>query len=589
MVLESGLVRQTNHHYELTGPLPPLAIPSTLQDSLMARLDRLGAVKETAQLGAILGREFPYELVQAVSPVDEPSLQRALAQLVEVEVLYQRGLAPQARYVFKHALIQEAAYHSLLKSRRQHYHRQIARVLEEQFPDTQETQPELLAHHYTEAGLIAQAIPYWQQAGRRAGQRSAHVEAISHLTKGLGLLQTLPQTPEHPQLELTLQMALGSALMATKGYAAREVEHAFARARELCAQIGDSPRLFPVLFGLWGFHLTRAEYRAAAELSAQLLGLAQRGHDPGLLVEAHGANGVSLLYLGEFLGARTHLEQSLALYDPQQHRAHAVLYGQDPAAAVRAYLAVVLWLLGYPEQALKRSQEVVRYARELGHPMSLAFALGLATILHTCRREPQAAQERAEEVIALAREQGLQFWLAQGVFGRGRALIAQGRRTEGVEQIRQILEAWRSEGKALGRPTTLAAMAEAYGELGRGEQGLTLLTEALNMGSSSGERWWEAELYRLKGELALQPSGQSRESGVKEAEGCFHKAIEIAQQQGAKSWELRAVMSLSRLWQQQGKQHEAHQILAELYGWFTEGFDTKDLQEAKALLEELAA
>ena len=288
-VVESGLLIEADGHYELRSPLPPLAIPSTLQDSLMARLDRLAPVKELAQLGATLGREFSYDLLHAVSPLDESSLQQGLRQLVEVELLYQRGLPPQATYLFKHALIQDTAYQSLLKSKRQQYHQQIAQVLEARFSDIKETQPELLAHHYTEAGLIEQAIPYWQRAGQRASQRSAHVEAISHLSKGLDLLKTLPDTPERAQQELTLQIALGAPLQATKGFGAPEVETVYTRARELCQQVGETPQLFPVLWGLWLFYTGRAEHETARELAEQLLSLAQSAQDPALLLQAHHA------------------------------------------------------------------------------------------------------------------------------------------------------------------------------------------------------------------------------------------------------------------------------------------------------------
>src|SRR5262245_3657350 len=314
MVLESGLIQEWEDRYELTGPLTSLAIPTTLHDSLMARLDRLATVKGVAQLGATLGREFSYELLQAVSPLDTVALQQALTRLVEVELLYQRGVPPQATYLFKHALIQEAAYQSLLKSSRQQYHQRIARVLEERFPEVTATQPELLAHHYTEAGLSALAVDYWQRAGQRTIQRSAHVEAVSHLTRGLEVLAALPDTAERTQHELSLQTTLGVALMAAKGQAAPEVGQAYARARELCRQVGETPQLFPALFGLWRFYLVRAEYQTARDLAEQCLSLAQRVHDLALLLEAHFALGVSLLWRGEVVAARTHLEQSIALY-----------------------------------------------------------------------------------------------------------------------------------------------------------------------------------------------------------------------------------------------------------------------------------
>jgi predicted ATPase len=606
MVLESGLLREAEGRYDLTGPLRPLAIPATLQDSLMARLDRLSPVKEVAQLGATLGREFAYELLQAVWPGDELNLRQAVSKLLDAEVLHQRGLPPQARYVFKHALIQDAAYQSLLKSKRQQYHQQIARVLEEQFPETKEVQPELLAHHYTEAGLSAQAIPYWQRAGQRASQRSAHVEAISHCTKGLQLLQPLPDTPARAQQELTLQIALGPALMASKGYAAPEVEEAFARARELCQRIGETPQLFPVLLGLRSFYTVRGEYHIARELGEQLLRLAQRVQDAALLLEAHHALGGSLFWLGEHDLAQTHIEQVLTLYDPQQHRAHAFRYGQDPGVVCLSYMSLILWLRGYPDQALQRSGEALTLAKEVAHPFSLALALSFAAGLHQCRGEGQRTREGAEALIALSREQGFPFYVAVGTVSRGWAVAERGQGEKAIPQMHQALAALQAMGVKLSQPYYLSLLAEIYGKGGRAEEGLGMLAAALATVKQTGERYYEADLYRLKGELTRQKEagGGRREASppspqasslppqvspevALEVEGCFQKAIEIARGQSARSLELRAVMSLSRLWQHQGKQEEARQLLAEIYGWFTEGFDTKDLQEAKALLEEL--
>ena len=590
MVLESGLLTERESHYELTGPLPPLAIPSTLQDSLMARLDRLATVKEVAQLGATLGREFSYELLQAVSPLDEATLQRELAQLVDAEFLFQRGVPPQARYLFKHALIQDAAYQSLLKSKRQQLHQQIAHVLEERFPETTETQPELLAHHYTEAGLSAQAIPYWQQAGQKAIGRSANIEAFAHLTKGLELLKTLPDTPERAQQELMLQVALSTPLMLTRGWAAPEVGRVHSRARELCRQIGETPQLFPVLHGMWTFHFIRAELQTAQELGEQLLTLAQSAQDSALLLEAHRTLGESLYVRGELVLAQQHFEQGIALYDPQQHRSLAFLYGHDPGVSFLSIGAFALLCLGYPDQALARSHEAVTLARELSHPFSLAYALYVAAVFHGLRREGQAAQEGAEALIALCSEQGFSYWLVWGTILRGWALAEQGQGEEGIARMREGLAALQAMGAELARPFFLALLAEAYGKVGQAEEGLTLLAEALDVVNKTGECISEAEPYRLKGELTLaQSSVQSLASSVqKEAEECFWKAIEIARKQSAKSLELRAVRSLARLWQSQGKKAEAQQLLAEIYGWFTEGFDTKDLQEAKALLEELS-
>ena len=573
-----------------------LAIPATLHDSLMARLDRLGPVKEVAQLGTVLGREFTYELLRAVWPAGETALQQGLATLVEAELLYQRGLPPQARYLFKHALIQDAAYQSLLRSTRQRYHQQIAQVLEAQFAETKETQPELLAHHYTEAGFIPQAIPYWQHAGQKAIERSANVEAVGHLSRGLELLKTLPDTPEHVRQELALQIALGAPLIATRGYAAPEVEHTYARARELCRQVGETPQLFPVLRGLWVFNEVRAEHQAARELGEQLLTLAQSLQDTALFVEAHRALGNTLFWLGEETSARVHLEQSLALYDLQQHSALAFLYGSDPGVICRAYTAFALWCLGYPDQALQSIHAALTLAQRLAHPHTLALALQWAAMLHWLRREGQATKEQAEAAIALATEQGFPFWVAQCTIIWGWALADQGQGEKGIAQLHEGVTAYRATGAELFLTGWLAMLAEAYGKVDQREEGLRVVDEALTLVEKKGEQVYEAEIYRLKGTLALLPKVQGRqftvkkspESGVRsreaEAEECFWKAIEVARRQQAKSLELRAVISLARLWQHQGKQEEARKLLAEVYSWFTEGFDTADLKEARALL-----
>jgi TOMM system kinase/cyclase fusion protein len=592
MVLESGLLRETDGHYEFSGPLPPLAIPSTLQDSLMARLDRLASVREVAQLGAILGREFSYELLHAVSPLDEHTLQNGLTQLVEAELLYQRGAPPHATYIFKHALIQDTAYQSLLKSRRQRYHQQIAQVLEEQFPETIETQPELLAHHYTEAGLTEQAIPYWQQAGQRASEHSANVEAISHLAKALELLKSLPDTPERAPQELALQTTLGPVFIATKGWAAPETGKVYARARELCQQVSEPPQLFRALWGLYGFYVVRGEFQTARELAEQLLGLAESQQNPAFLVQAYFALGLTLLALGELSAARMYLEQGSAVYDPQLHSSHAFLYGHNPGMSCLSFGGLTLWHLGYPDQALNRSQEAVTLAQQVSHLFSLAYALNFVTWVHQYRGERQATREQAEAVLALSTGQEFPFWVAYGNILRGWTLTEQGQGEEGIAQVRHGLAAFKATGSGLWLSYCLALLAEACGNAGQAGQGLTALAEALAFVDKTGERYYEAELYRLKGELTLaQSSVQSLASSVRnphlEAEACFLKAIEIARRQSAKSLELRAVMNLAKLWRLRDKQKEAHQMLSEVYNWFTEGFDTKDLREATALLAEL--
>jgi predicted ATPase len=425
----------------------------------MARLDRLAAVKALAQLGATLGREFSYELLQAVAPWDEETLRLGLQQLVAAEFLYQQGLPPQATYRFKHALIQEAAYQSLLRSTRQQYHQRIAQVLEARLHDLCETQPELLAHHYTEASVWAQAIAYWLRAGQRALDRSAHVEAINHLSKDLQVLKTLPNTSAHRQQELDLQLALGPALVITGGPASLAVEQAYTRARELCQQVGETPQLFPVLWGLWRFYSARGEYQRARALGEQLLSLAQQVHDVALLLEAHHALWATLFWSGEFAAARAHLEQGRALYDPQQHRAYALLYGgHDPGVCCLSHAAWCLWLLGYPDQALQSVREALTLAHALAHPPTLANALGFATMLHQSRREPQVAHERAEACVVLADAQGFADWLAQATIMQGWALAAQGQGTEGTAQMRQGLAAW-AAGSERQRPYHLALLA----------------------------------------------------------------------------------------------------------------------------------
>ncbi len=584
MVLESGLLREHDDHYALTGPLPPLAIPATLQDSLVARLDRVATVKEVAQLGATLGRAFLYELLRAVSPLDEATLQRELGRLVEAELLYQRGVPPQATYTFKHALIQEAAYQSLLKSTRQRYHQRIAQVLVEQFSDAAETRPEYVAHHYTEAGLSQQAVDYWQRAGQRAAQRSAYAETIAHLSRALELLKTLPDTAERARQELGVQTALGPALIASRGFAAAEVERACARARELCQQVGETPQLFPIVWALWAFYLVRADLRTADELAEQLLRLARSVQDPALLVPTHRALGTHFHFQGEFVRAQEHQTQGIALYDPQQDRSWAYHVEQHPGVVCRCFAAHHLWYLGYPDQALKSIQDALALALQLAHPYSVMHALDFAAWLHLYRREGQLTQERAESDIAYATEQQMAFFLTHATIFRGWALVEQGHGEEGLSQIRQGISAYRATGAEIEIPYWLGLLAEACGKLGRGAEGLPLIAEAIAEVRNKGWRFCEAELYRHKGELLLTLATENRG----EAEACFHQALVTSHRQHAKSLELRAATSLSRLWLRQGKRDEARRVLAEVYGWFTEGFDTRDLQEARALLDELS-
>jgi predicted ATPase len=583
-VLESGLLQTSQDRYELAGTLPPLAIPTSLHDALMARLDRLATVKSIAQLGATLGRQFPYALLQAVAQLDDIALQRALGQLVQAELIYQRGVPPQATYLFKHALIQDAAYQSLLKSTRQQYHQRIAQVLAEQFPETTETQPELLAHHYTEAGLTEQAIPYWQQAGQHASERSAHLEAINHFTTGIELLKPLPETPERTQRALTLHIALGAALQMAKGNAAPEVEDAYTRAHALCQQVGETPELVPILLGLFRFYGTRAQLHTARELGETLLRLAQWGHDPVLVVIAHYVLGQRWFWLGALPAARQHLEEGIARYTQDQSHAPVFRMGPHPDISCRYYAAVTLWLLGYPVQALARIHEALALAHELSHAFSLASARWWAAWVYQLRRDMPAVHEQAEAAVALSTEQGFPLWTAIGMSFRGWAVAMQGQSEAGMTQVRQGIAAWRATGAELVLPCLCTLLADVSDYLSHPEDGLQALAEAHTLVEQHEERLWEAEVHRLRGVLLLRQTGTPQEK----AEACFLQALDVARRQQAKSLELRAATSLERLWQQQGKRTEAHELLAPVYAWFTEGFDTTDLQEARALLEELA-
>ncbi len=571
MVLESGLLQEREERYELTGPLPPLAIPTTLHDSLMARLDRLAMVKGLAQLGATLGGAFSYALLQAVTPWDEATLHRGLHQLVEAEFLYQRGLPPQATYLFK------------LRSTRQQYHQRIAQALEARFPEIGETQPELLAHHYTEAGCVVPALAYWQHAGQQAKARSAHAEALGHLARGLEVLETLPDTAERQRHELEFQLERGLSLIVTKGQAAPEVGQAYERARALCQRIEDPVRLFRVLWGLWHFHIVRAELQIVQEVSAQFLRLAQRCADPAYRLGGYWAVGGGAYCVGAFDVARQHWEQSFALYEDHRLASSVSLYGSDLGVFSLCWAPHAVWHLGYPDQALTLSRRALTLACELEHPYSLALALDYAAMLHQFRREHDAVSQQAETAVTLCAKHGFAYYRAWGIALCGWVRVAQEHREDSLAQLHEGLAALRATGASLRWPYYLVLLADAYGTLGRIDDGLTLLREALTSVHDTGEVWHEAEVHRLRGELLLRQDMPDEQ----QAETCFHQALATARLQHAKSLELRAAMSLSRLWQRQSKHAEAYNLLAPVYGWFTEGFDTADLQEAKAFLATL--
>ena len=563
--------------------VPEVPIPATLRDSLMARLDQLGPAKGTAQLGATIGREFSYTLLQAVTHLDADLVRQDLQQLVEAELLYQRGVGATALYQFKHALIQEAAYASLLRKTRQQYHQHIAQVLEAQFPDTVATQPEVVAHHYTEAGLAAQAIPYWQRAGQHAIERSALPEVIGHLTHGLALVESLSDIPIRAQHELSLLTTLGPTLIATKGHSVPEVERVYTRARVLCAQVGDEQQLFLVLNGLRRVYYIRADLLRAQECAEQLLAVAIRQQHPVQLLEAHLALAQLLDVRGEWGGARTHYEQSLALYDPDRHRAMPSLYPRDTAVTTYNNFARLLCLLGYLDQAVDCISEACTLARDLAHPFSEAIALLNAAEVSLLCGTVQTAQVQAEAALALCTEHQFALQGARGSVLLGVALATQGHCQEGSRRMQEGLDAIRALRAEFWLPVLLALVIEVHRKSGNLEEGQALLAEALTLIDTTAMRSWVAELYRLAGECLLAQTSPN----VQEADAYFQQALDLARQQQAKLLELRAAMSLSRLWHQQGQRAQARQLLAEMYGWFTEGFNTPDLQEARALLAAL--
>jgi predicted ATPase/class 3 adenylate cyclase len=584
-VLEAGLLHAAGGHLETTGPLATFAIPSTLHDSLLARLDRLAPVKEVAQLGAVIGREFGHTLFAAVSDLDAPALASAIDKLAAAELVFVRGEPPEAVYTFKHALVQDAAYASLLKPRRQQLHARIAAVLEERFPETAETQAELLAHHFTQAGLAEKAVGYWHKAGRLSMARSAMLEAEAQLTRGLGLLAGLPAEPNRDRMEVDLRLALGGVFITTKGWAAPEVGEAYMRARDLCPETAQLPQLMAALSGLWTHHLHRSGAKAALKIAEALLRLAERQGDTVAQVAGHRFSATSLMFNGRLLAALPHFERSLALYDPAARTSLVHLWGSDTRTACLSFMALILLWQGYPEQALARGREALAAAQEAGHPYTMSQALFLNCWLHQGRGEARLVRERGAALIGMATEHGFPAWLADGTVMHGWALAAEGEVAAGVAEMRQGAEAERAMGLLLFRPSFLSLLAGTCSRAGDHAEALALLAEALAIVDRMELHWFEAELHRLKGEALL---ARSRERSA-EAEASLRKAIEVAQRQDAKWRELRAVTSLARLWADRGERENAHDLLAPVYGWFTEGFDTPDLREAKALLQELAA
>ena len=573
-------------------PSPALAVPASLHASLMARLDRLGPAKELAQIGAAIGREFSHALLAAVARKPETEVLSALDRLVAAELVFRQGVPPYAKYLFKHALVQDAAYGTLLREPRRGLHARIAETLEREFVDISEAQPELLARHCTEAGLIEKAVGLWGKAGQRSLERSALVEATAQLSRALDQIAALPATPALRREQIKLQVALITPLIHVKGYAAPETKAAAERARLLIEQaeaIGESPEdpllLFSVLYGFWVASFVAFNGDMMRELAAQFLTLAEKQEATAPRMVGHRLMGTSFLETGDIAQGRAHYDQALALYDPAEHRSLATRFGQDVRVAILSYRSRALWVLGYPEAALEDTEHALKDARAIGQAATLMYALTNLplTLIHCGNYATVTAQ--LEEGVVLADKKDASIWKALGIMNQGLLFALTGNAADAVQKIRSGLTAMRSTGSSLWIPLYLPHLARAHAELGHCEDAWRCISEAMTAVGTTKERWCEADIHRIAGDIALM----SPEPDAAKAEAYFEHALAVARQQQAKSWELRAAMSLARLWRSQGKPQQARELLAPVYGWFTEGFDTRDLKDANALLKSLTA
>jgi class 3 adenylate cyclase/predicted ATPase len=585
-VLESGLLRYADGRYVIDGPLPPLAIPTTLHDSLMARLDRFAPVKEIAQIGAVLGREFSYRLIAAVARTSTAFLQSALSQLADAELIFERGERPDSSYIFKHALVQDAAYESLLRSKRQHLHHRIAVVLKEQFAETIEQQPELMAHHLLQAGLIEPAIGYLQKAGQRAIQRSANTEAIGHLNHALELLHSLPTNRELARTELELEVMLGQAMIAGRGYAADETKEVLLRAKKLIGESTAPSQKFAILYGIWACYYVGGEVGMLRAAADDFLAEAEHHDDSAALCLSHRTLGTTLVTMGDFVGGRWHLERARELYDPVNHTRFRYQYGQDIGAAALCYLCWALWHLGYVEQAAAVSSEAMAIAESSSHPHTLAYTICHALgMLDVCRRRTEDMQSYAKVAVAASTDHGFPFWAAGGRIFEGWAVSCQGQADRGIELLEQGLSAWRATGARLWLPIFLALKAQAQAKGGYSEVALQTIEQAVTVSNETNERWAIAEVLRVKAEL-LEATGRAKPD---EIAALLVDSLEIARGQKARSWELRIACDLAHLRQRQGRWEEAASLLQASYGQFTEGLESPDLKYAKMLLDRCFA
>jgi class 3 adenylate cyclase/predicted ATPase len=567
------------------------AIPPTLQQSLMARLDRLGPAREVAQIGAVIGRDFSYPLLRAVSDLEDRSLQAALERLADADILLVQGLPPEADYRFKHALILDAAYENLLKSRRQVLHRRVAEALRDNIAASAAPEPELLAHHFNQAGMIEEAIEWWGKAGLHSLERSALVEAFEQLTRALDQIASLPATPVLRREEIKLQVALITPLMFLKGYAAPETKAAAERARLLIEQADASEEpsedpllLFSVLYGFWVANYAAFNGDVVRELAAQFLALAEKQGGTVPLMLGHRLLATSLVYTGDITEGRAHYDQALALYDPATHLPLATRFAQDIRVVILCQRSLALWLLGHPEAALADAEHAVKHAREIGQAATLIYALYYGRLTHFHCGIYAVVTAELDELITLVDEKGAEGWNGFGTSLQGCVLGLIGKAADAVHKINSGIAASRSVGVTQSDPLRLSYLAAAHADLGQFDDARRCMGEAMNIIETAKERWFVAEANRIAGDVALK----SPKPDTAEAEAYFERALSIAREQQAKSWELRASMSMARLWRDQGKRDEARELLAPVYGWFTEGHETRDLKDAKALLGELA-
>jgi class 3 adenylate cyclase/predicted ATPase len=570
-VLELGLLREEAGRYTLAGPLPLLAIPSTLQDSLMARLDRLAPVREIAQIGSVIGREFSHELLSAVTKLPDAELHGTMDQLVLTGLVFRRGAPTQVSYIFKHALVQDAAYNSLLISRRQQLHARIAQVLEERFPEIVTAEPEVLAHHFRQAGLAAKAAEYHEQAGRRAIARSAVTEALAQFRSALDLLQGLPRSKERLRRELAIHLALGSGHVSVHGFAARATGDAYRRASDLCEELGETRELFPVLYGLCLYHLYGAELPEAKSVAERLLKLAETTSDRGLLFFAHRAAGVSALPAGDFPQARFHLDRALAIYDPSEHRSPAFVYAFDPRVVCLDYLSRTLLPLGFPEQALAANDAAVCEARLVSHRNSLALPLFFGGVVHQILGDREGVEARSGELTRVAADAGFRFWQAGATILCGWSLADADDPESGRLEIERGVCEWRATGAEYMMPYFLALLAQVEVKAERPHTALPMLEDARTRVERTGERWYEAEIHRLEGEVLVTLDR------LADAKSCFARALETAASQQARFWELRAAMSLARV----SHGPAVRDRVVCLRAGFSEGFELPDLKAAR--------